>query len=64
MGRLSIDVRSRMANMWRAQFKVKDIVDRFAEEGIKVLRTAVHNLFTKFKKTESIADMKRRARSR
>ena len=64
MGRLSIDVRSRKVNMWRAQFKVKDIVDRLAEEGVKVSRTAVYNLLTKFKKTESITDMKRRARSR
>ena len=64
MGRLSIDVRSRIVNMRRANFKVKDIVDGLAEEGVKVSRTAVYNLLTKFKKTESIADMNRRARSR
>ena len=60
---MSIDVRSRIVNMRRANFKIKDIVDRLAEEGVKVSRTAVYNLLTKFK-TESIADMKRRARSR
>ena len=65
MGRLSIDVRSRIVNMWRANFKVKDIINiyRLAEEGVKVSQTAVYNLLTKFK-TESIADMKKRARSR
>ena len=61
---MSIDICSRIVNMRRANFKVKDIVDRLAEEGVKVSRTAVYNLLTKFKKTESIADMKRRARSR
>jgi hypothetical protein len=50
--------------MWRANFKMKDIIERLAEEGVKVSRTAVHNLLTKFKKTESVGDMKRRARSR
>lgn len=64
MGRLSIDVRSRIVNMWRAKFKVKDIVDRLAEEGVKVSRTAIYNLLTKFRRTESIGDIKRRARSR
>ena len=34
MGRLNIDVRARIVNMWRARFKVKDI-DRLAEEGVK-----------------------------
>ena len=34
---LNIDVRSRIVNiMWRAKFKVKDIVDRLAEGGVKV----------------------------
>jgi transposase len=50
--------------MWRANFKMKDIIERLAEEGVKVSRTAVHNLLTKFKKTESVGDIKRRARSR
>ena len=58
-----IDVSSRMVNMWRAKFKLKDIVDRFAE-GVKVSRTAVYNLLTKFRKTESIGDIERRPRSR
>ena len=64
MGRLNMDVHARVVNMWRAKFKVKDIVDRLAEEGVKVSHTAVYNLLTKFKKTESIGDMKRRPRSR
>jgi hypothetical protein len=63
MGHLSIDVRSRIANMWRANFKMKDIIERLAE-GVKVSRTVVHNLLTKFKQTESIGDTKRRARLR
>ena len=38
MGRLNIDVHSRIVNiMWRAKFKVKDIVDRLAEGGVKVV---------------------------
>ena len=60
MSRLNVDVRARIVNMWRAKFKVKDIIDRLAEEGVKVSRTAIYNLLTKFKKTESIGDMKRR----
>ena len=52
MGSLSVDVRSRTVNMWRAKFKVKDIVDKLAEEGGKVSRIAVYNLLTKFRKTD------------
>ena len=52
--------------MWRAKFKVKDIVDRLAEEDVKVSRTAIYmyNLLAKFRKTESIGDIKKRPRSR
>ena len=50
--------------MWRAKFKVKDIVDRLAEEGVEVSRSAIYNLLTKFKKTKSIGDLKRRPHSR
>jgi hypothetical protein len=50
MGRLSIVIRATIVNMWRAKFKVKEIVERLAE-GVKVLHTAVYNL-SKFKKTE------------
>ena len=35
-----------------------------AEKGIKVSQTAVYNLLTKFRKLESIGDIKRRPRSR
>ena len=49
--------------MWRAKFKVKDVVHWLAE-GVKVSRTAIYNLLTKFKKTESIGDMKTRPCSR
>lgn len=51
MSRLNVDVRARIVNMWRAKFKVKDIVDSLAEEGVKVSCTAIYNLLTKFKKT-------------
>ena len=64
MARLSINVCSRIVNMWRAKFKVKDIVDRLAEEDVKVSRTAIYNLLAKFRKTESIGDIKKRPRSR
>ena len=49
--------------MWRAKFKVKDIVDRLAEEDVKVSRTAIYNLLAKFMKTKSIGDIKRKPRS-
>lgn len=64
MGRLSYEPRARVMNMWRAKFTVKDIVDRLAEEGVKTSRTAIYNLVSKFQKTNSIADIKRRPRSR
>ena len=50
--------------MWRAKFTVKEIVDRLAEEGVKASRTTVYKLLSKFQKTNSIADIKRRPRSR
>ena len=55
---MNVDICARIVNMWRAKFKVKDIIDRLAEERVKVSRTAVYNLLTKFKKTESIGDEK------
>ena len=55
------DVHSRIVNMWRTKFKMKDIM---AEKGIKVSQTAVYNLLTKFRKLESIGDIKRRPCSR
>ena len=58
---MSIDVHSRIVNMWRAKFKVKDIVDRLAEEDVKISRTAIYNLLAKFRK---IGDIKKRPRSR
>ena len=64
MGRLSYELRARVMNMWRAKFTVKDIVNRLAEEGVKVSRTAIYNLVSKFQKTNSIADIKRRPRLR
>ena len=60
MACLGIDVRSRIVNMWRANFKVKDIMKRLAEEDVKVSRTAIYNLLAKFRKTESIGDIKRK----
>ena len=42
MGCLNVDIRSRIVNMWSAKFKVKDIVDRLAEEGVAVLRSAIY----------------------
>ena len=47
--------------VWRAKFGVKDIVDRLAE-GVKVLWNAVYSLLTRFRKRESIGDMKRKVR--
>ena len=43
MARWSIDVWSRIVNIWRANFKVKDniIMKRLAEEDIKVSRAAI-----------------------
>ena len=65
MGRLSIEVRARVVNMWRAKFDVKAIVDRLAEGGVKVSRTTtIYNLVSKFKKTNSVGDIKKRPRSR
>ena len=64
MGRLSVDVRARIVNMWRANFKVKEIMGRLAEEGVEVSRTAIYNLLTKFKRTESIGNLMRRSHSR
>ena len=58
MARLSIDVRSRIINMWRANFKVKDIMKKLVEEDVKVSRTAIYNLLAKFRKTELIGDIK------
>ena len=64
MPRLSYELRARIMNMWRADFPVKEIVERLAEEGVKASRTAIYNLLSKFQKTNSIADIKRRPRSR
>ena len=50
--------------MWRAKFTVKEIVERLAEEGVKASRTSIYNLLSKFRRTNSIADIKRRPRSR
>ena len=58
MGRLSIKVRARVVNMRRAKFDVKAIVDRLAEEGVKVSRTTIYNLVSKFK-TNSLGDIKK-----
>ena len=60
MGRLSIEVRARVVNMWRAKFDVKAIIDRLAEEGVKVSRTTIYNLVSKFKKTNLVGDIKKR----
>jgi transposase len=51
-------------NMWRSKFTVKEIIERLAEEGVRTSRTAIYNLLSKFQKTSSIADIKRRPRSR
>ena len=64
MPRLSYELRARIMNMWRAKFTVKEIVERLAEEGVKTSRTTIYNLLSKFQKTNSIADIKRRPRSR
>ena len=44
--------------MRRAKFDVKAIVDRLAEEGVKVSRTTIYNLVSKFK-TNSLGDIKK-----
>ena len=61
---MNVDFCARIVNKWRANFKVKEIVGRLAEEGVEVSRTAIYNLLTKFKRTESIGDLTRRPRSR
>ena len=43
MGRLNVDVCARIVNMWRAKFKVKNIVERLAKEGVEVSCTAIYN---------------------
>ena len=63
MGRLNVDAHARIVNMWRAKFKVKEIVERLAE-GVEVGYTAIYNLLSKFKKTELIGDLTRRPHSR
>ena len=64
MGRLSVEVRARVVNLWRAKFTVKDIVERLAEEEVEISRTAIYNLVSKFSQTNAVGDMKRRPRSR
>ena len=64
MGRLNVDVHARIVNMWRANFKVKEIMGRLAEQGVEVSRTAIYNLLTKVKRMESIGDLIRRPCSR
>ena len=34
MGSLRVEVSLRIVNMWRAKFKVKQIIDRLAKEGV------------------------------
>ena len=43
---MNVDVRARIINMWRAKFKVKEIVERLTEEGVEVSRTAIYNLLS------------------
>ena len=64
MACLSYELRARIMNMWRAKFTVKEIVERLTEEGVKTSRTTIYNLLSKFWKTNSIVDIKRRPRSR
>ena len=63
MGRLSLETRARIVSLWKAKFTVKDIVERLAEEGVQVSRTAIYNLITKFHKTGSVGDMGKRPHS-
>ena len=64
MGRLSLEARARVVHLWRAKFTVKQIIERLAEEGVEVSRTAIYNLIAKFHKTNSVGDIKRRPRVR
>ena len=45
---MNVNVRARIVNMWRANFKVKEIVSRLAEKGVEVSCIA---------RTESIGDL-------
>ena len=63
MGCLSYELRARVMNMWRAKFTVKQIIERLAEEGVKVTRITTYNLINKFRKSNSIVDIRRQSHS-
>ena len=59
MGRMTVDVRQRVVNMWRKKVKLKDIQSRLKEEDITVSKTSLCLLIKKYKETGTVADRQR-----
>ena len=53
-----------MIHLWINGFSVQDIVDRLAEEDIRVSRAALYMLLKKYNDCHTIADLKRAPRPR
>ena len=59
MGRMSIEMRTRVILLWKNGFPVQDIIDRLAEEDISVSQAALYMLLKKYNDSRTIADLKR-----
>ena len=53
---MDISVRPRVIRMWSLRYKLKDIHERLASEGIVVSKTSLSLLIKKFKQTGSVAN--------
>ena len=64
MGRTTIETRTRIIHLLNNGFTVRSIVERLAEEGVKISRAAVYDLMKKFEEHDTIADLRRTPRPR
>ena len=56
---LAIETKTRIIHLLNSGFTQKAIIERLAEEGGKILRAAIYELIKKFKKHDTIADLRR-----
>lgn len=63
MGWTTIETRTRIIHLSNSEFTQKAIIERLAEGG-KILRAAIYELIKKFKKHDTIADLRRTPRPR